>query len=177
MINTILGMSFGGVVNLVISCIVFYYIFVFVFLLIGSTVIAIYMRDWQELKKIIGYYFLTAFGVFNAIAVLGIIVAISFQKQFVQNGIELKSLLIIFIVCFVIGLLFCKIGNWLINSVDSEYYKDHAKEKESQKLVEMFGRLEWLQLQRNDTLRKEILNKLRNKEKIDKLNYADYLYK
>jgi hypothetical protein len=41
----------------------------------------------------------------------------------------------------------------------------------------MFGRLEWLQLQRNDTLRKEILNKLRNKEKIDKLNYADYLYK
>lgn len=176
MINTILGMKLSGIVELVISIIVFYNIFVFGTLLIGSTIIAIYIKDWEELKKLIGWYFLVAFSILNAIAILGTIVAIGFQEEFVKNGVQIKSLLIVFAICFIVGLIFSKIGDNLIKSIDKEYHEENGTEKEVQKLVDMFGTLEWLKIKRNETLKKEIIRKLRNKEQIDIINIKKALY-
>ena len=165
MINAIFGMSFSGLVELAITSVYFYYVFCFFVVLIVITLIQIYEKDWEGLKETIGWYFLVAYGILFAISILSIIVGFIFQRDFIQNGIQLKSILIFSVISFVIAQICWKIGDNLAFGEQHKFEKEWGTEKEREKLINIIGFGNW-NLKLSDEEKKEYIRKLRNKEKI-----------
>ena len=165
MINAIFGMSFSGLVDLAITSVYLYYVFCFFVVLIGMTLTQIYEKDWEGLKETIGWYFLVAYGILFAISILSPIVGFIFRQDFVQNGIQLKSILIFSVISFVIAQICWKIGDNLAFGEQHKFEKEWGTEKEREKLINIIGFGNW-NLKLSDEEKKEYLRKLRNKEKI-----------
>jgi glucan phosphoethanolaminetransferase (alkaline phosphatase superfamily) len=161
MINAILGMSFTGLVDLVISSVFFYHIISFFIILLVFTVIAVKEKDWYELKKLIGWYFLVAYGILFGVSILAPIISFILPELFTQNGVQVKTVLIASVVCFALAEICWKIGDNLAFGEEHKWEKEHGSAKEIQKLTSIIGFKNW-----NTKLTKEENRKLRNKEKI-----------
>ena len=167
MINAILGMSFTGLIDLAISSVFFYHVFTFFIVLFVFTVIAIKEKAWDELKKLIGWYFLVAYGILFGASIFAPIISFVIPELFTQNGVQVKTVLIISVICFVIAEICWKIGDNLAFGEDHKWEKEHGTEKEIQKIINIVGYDNWLfKISKNREERIELLRKLRNKEKI-----------
>ena len=167
MINTILGMSFTGLIDLAISSMFFYYVLCFFIMLLVFTVIAIKEKAWDELKKLIGWYFLVAYGILFGVSILAPIISFVIPELFTENGVQVKTVLIVSVICFVIAEICWKIGDNLAFGEDHKWEKEHGTEKEIQKIINIVGYDNWLfKISKNREERIELLRKLRNKEKI-----------
>lgn len=167
MINAIFGMRFSGLVDLAITAVYLYYVFCFFVVLIGMTLTQIYEKDWEGLKETIGWYFLVAYGILFGVSILAPIISFVIPELFTQNGVQIKTVLIISIICFVIAEICWKIGDNLSFGEDHKWEKEHGTEKEIQKIINIVGYDNWLfKISKNREERIELLRKLRNKEKI-----------
>ena len=167
MINMIMRLGLGGLVNLVVSSVVFYYVFAFLGLIFISIIFAIHEKSWDELKKAIGWLFLAVYGILFAISVVGIVVGFAFEYAFVQNGIQFSSIVVFCVICFVFSIVSYKIGDYLAFKEQHEFEKEWGTEKERQKLIKIIGYNNWIDyVSKNREERIELFKKLRNKEKI-----------
>jgi hypothetical protein len=167
MINAILGMSFSGLFDLAITSVYLYYVFCFFAVLICITLIQIYERDWEGLKETIGWYFLVAYGILFGVSILAPIISFVIPELFTQNGVQIKTVLIISVICFVIAQICWKIGDNLAFGEQHKFEKEWGTEKEIQKIINIVGYDNWLfKISKNREERIELLRKLRNKEKI-----------
>jgi len=167
MINMIMSLGLGGLVNLVVSSVVFYYVFAFFALIFIGIVSAIWERDWLELRQAIGWLFFAAYGILFAMSILGILVGFVFQSDFAQNGVQFSSIVIFCIICFIASIPSYKIGDYLVYKEEHEREKEWGTEKERAKLIQIIGYNNWIDyVSKNREERIELLKKLRNKEKI-----------
>lgn len=168
MINTILNMSLGGLVDLAVSAVVLYNCFAFFAILIFATVILIYEKAWDELVKVIGWYFLVTYAILFAVSVLGFLIGLIFKQDFALNGIEFSSIVIFCIVCFIVSMICMKIGDYLALGEDHKREKEWGSVREIQKIQRIIGFDNWVLME--DDERKEYIRKLRNHEKIEEVD-------